>query len=81
MEAAHEREEMIDRVGGWNVKKAKNSATRYRRLTTLDHGAIGTIDKSTTEQILSVSHIKPLIRGSELGNINKERRVARSKRG
>ena len=53
--------EMIERVGAWAPSSTggnRNKGQSYRRLTTLDHGALGTLDKICKKRILSAVDLK-----------------------
>ena len=56
---------MIDRVGGWTSGNSVNKSARYRRGTTLDHGALGSIDKGGKGTVVRSDHIRKMVRVSK----------------
>lgn len=50
---------MIERVAGWAPNRASASSL-YKRSTSLDHGAIGSLDRAPGDKILDSSHLKSL---------------------
>ena len=60
MAAGNEDEGLIERVGGWD--KDSRKAAGYRRGTSLDHGALGTLDTVSNSKIVTSKHTKRLAR-------------------